>query len=122
MTTTMIRTETSTRSTSGADQLRDLMHDALAVVADDADSFDGRTPAGQVLVSLATLARQAAGALGGEPGTVLAGGPAVVVVRDFAAAVQLLDRAASRSAATADVDGLLATAKGLHARLHDTIA
>jgi hypothetical protein len=92
------------------------------VVADDADSFDGRTPAGQVLVSLATLARQAAGALGDEPGTALVGGPAVVVVRDFAAAVQLLDRAVSRSAATVDVDGLLATAKGLHARLHDTIA
>src|SRR3954454_9847564 len=65
MTTTMFRPETTTRSTSGADQLLDLMHDTLAVVADDADSFDGRTPTGQVLVSLATLGRQAGGAVGG---------------------------------------------------------
>jgi hypothetical protein len=98
------------------------MHDALAVAADDtADSFDSRTPAGRALVSLATLARQAAGALGAEPGTTIAGGPGVVVVREFAAAVRLLDQAAARSAASADVDGFLAAAKGTHARLHDAV-
>jgi hypothetical protein len=119
--TTMLRTEI--RTISGADQLLDLLDDALAVVADDAtDSYDGRTPAGQALLSLAALARQAAGALGADPGTVLAGGPGVVVVREFAAAVQLLHRAVSQAAGPAGVDGFVATAKGLHAQLHDAVA
>src|SRR4051794_40603328 len=120
MTTTMLRRETTTRTASA--DLRKLMHDALDVAADDAaNSFDSRTPAGRALLSLATLARQAAGALGAEPGTTLAGGPGVVVVREFTAAVRRLDRAASRSGESADVDGFLATAKGMHARLHDAV-
>jgi hypothetical protein len=115
--TTMVRTETSTGT---ADLLRDVLHDALDVAADgDVDAFDSRTPSGRALVSLAALARQAAGALGDEPGIPVADGPGVVVVRDLAAAVRLLDRALSRSAEPADVDGFLPTAKGLQARLHD---
>lgn len=122
MTTTTLRSETTTRTASGAELLGELLHDALAVAADDAaDSSDSRTPTGRALVSLATLARQAAGALGADPGLPVAGGPGVVVVREFAAAVRLFDRAVSRSAASADLDGFLATAKGLHARLHDAV-
>src|SRR4051794_41744720 len=104
MTTTMLRSETTTHTTSGAVLLRDLMHDALAVAADDdAESFDSRTPTGRVLLLLATLARQAAGAFGVEAGIPLAAGPGVVVVREFAAAVRLLDEAVSRSPESADV-------------------
>jgi hypothetical protein len=121
MTTTMPRrpmprSETATRT---AGLLGEVLHDALDVAADgDADSFDSRTPSGRALVSLATLARQAAGALGDEPGIPVAGGPGVVVVREFAAAVRLFDRALAHSPESADVDGMLATAKGLQARLH----
>jgi hypothetical protein len=120
MTTTTFPGQTTTRTASAL--LRDLMNDALAVVADeDTDSFDSRTPAGRAVLSLAALARQAAGALGADAGTTVASGPGVVVVREFAAAAHLLDSAGSGSE-PADVDGFLATAKGLHARLHDAVA
>jgi hypothetical protein len=123
MTTTMLHGDTATRTTSGTDQLRGLMHDALCVAADDtADSFDSRTATGRALLSLAALARQAAGALGAEPGIPVASGPGVVVVREFAAAVRLLDQAVSTPAEPGDVEGLLATAKGLHAHLHEAVA
>jgi hypothetical protein len=123
MTTTMIHSDDTTRTASGADILRGLMRDALSVAADDAaDSFHSRTATGRALLSLAAVARQAAGALGAEPGIPVASGPGVVVVREFAAAVRLLDQAASTHAERADVDGFLATAKGLHAQLHDAVA
>jgi len=116
--TTMLHSETTTRTASSADLLRDLLHDALSVAADDtADSFDSRTATGSALLSLAGLARQAAGALGAEPGFPVTSAPGVVVVRELAAAVRLLD-----STGDGDVDGLLATAKGLHAQLHDAVA
>ena len=90
MTTTMQHTDTATR-TSSADALRDLMHDALSVAADDtAVSFDGGTVAGRTLLALAAVARQAAKALGADPGITVLAGPGVVVVREFAAAVRLL--------------------------------
>jgi hypothetical protein len=76
------------------------------VAGEDPDSFDARTTDGRALLALAALARQAAGALGADAGTTVASGPGVVVVREFAAAVRVLDRAAG----VADVDGFLATA------------
>lgn len=121
-TTTLLRTSTTTTTTtsmSGLDDLRALMYDALSVAADESpDSFDGGTTQGRTLLALAGVARQAAGALGADPGITVLAGPGVVVVREFAAAVRLLDRAASAEGA-GDLDGLLATAKGLHAQLRE---
>ncbi|NYJ06544.1 hypothetical protein [Petropleomorpha daqingensis] len=92
MTTTMIRSETTTSTT---DLLRDVLHATLDRVAgEDPDSFDSRTPGGRELLSLAARARQAAGSLGADAGTTVASGPGIVVVREFAAAVRLLDQAA----------------------------
>ena len=120
MTTTMLHTDTPT--TSDIDDIRALLHDALDVAADDsADLFDGGTATGKTLLALAALARQTAGALGADPGITVLAGPGVVVVRELAAAVRLLDQAASDGVA-ADLDGVRATAKGLHARLHDATA
>jgi hypothetical protein len=121
MTTTMLRTDSPIRTTtSGGDDLRALMHEALSVAADDSsDSFDGGTTTGRTLLALAALARQAAGALGADPGITVLAGPGVVVVRELAAAVRLLDRAVASDRGAGDLDGLLATAKGLHAQLHE---
>ena len=120
-TTTILRPDTATQ-TSSVDALRDLMHDGLSVAADDvADSFDGGTVTGRTLLALAAVARAAAGALGADPGITVLAGPGVVVVREFAAAVRLLDSVAG-SADEGNLDGLLATAKGLHAQLHETAA
>ena len=120
MTTTMLSSETTTRTASGADLLRQLMDDALCVAADDAaDSFDSRTATGRTLLSLAAVARRAAGVLGAEPGIPLRSGPGVLVVREFAAAVRLLD---GTQEGAGDVDGLLPAAKALHAQLHEALA
>jgi hypothetical protein len=119
-TTTILRPDTATRSSS-ADALRDLMHDALSVAADDAaDTFDGGTVTGRTLLAMAAVARQAARALGADPGITVLAGPGVVVVREFAAAVRLLDSVAD-SGNEGYLDGLLAMAKGLHAQLHDAV-
>jgi hypothetical protein len=122
MTTTMLHTDSTTpTTTSGVDDLRALMYDALSVADDDfPDAFDGGTTQGRTLLALARLARQAAGALGADPGIAILAGPGPVVVRELAAAVRLLDRAAA-SGRTGDLDGLLATAKGLHAQLHEAV-
>jgi hypothetical protein len=124
MTTTILHSGGTTRTTpSAADLLRALVDDALSVAADDdADRFDGGTRAGHALLSLAGLARRAAGALGADPGITITAAPGVVVVRELAAAARLLDSVASRDGGTADLDGLLATAKGVHARLHEVVA
>ena len=123
MTTTMLHTgsTSTTLTTSGVDDLRALMYDALSVADDDfPDAFDGGTTKGRTLLALAKLARQAAGALGADPGIAVLAGPGPVVVRELAAAVRLLDRAAA-SGRTGDLDGFLATAKGLHAQLHEAV-
>jgi hypothetical protein len=122
MTTTMLHTDSRTlTTTSGVDDLRALMYDALSVADDDfPDAFDGGTTRGRTLLALARLARQAAGALGADPGIAVLAGPGPVVVRELAAAVRLLDRAAA-SGRTGDLDGFLATAKGLHAQLHEAV-
>ncbi len=118
MTTTMFRTDSTT---SALDDLRAVMYEALALAEDDfPDSFDGGTTNGRTLLALAALGRQAAGALGSDPGITVLAGPGPVVVRELAAAVRLLDRAAA-SGGQGDLDGFLPTAKALHARLHDAV-
>jgi len=92
MTTTMLRGETRAAST---DLLRDVLHTTLDRVAgEDPDTYDSRTADGQELLSLAALARRTARALGADAGTTVTSGPGIVVVREFAAAVRLLDQAA----------------------------
>ena len=119
MTTTMLRPDSTI---SGLDDLRALLSDALSVAEDDfPDSFDGGTTNGRTLLALAALARQAAGALGADPGITVLAGPGPVVVRELAAAVRLLDRAGV-SDRGGDLDGFLPTAKALHARLHESVA
>src|SRR5215203_2528372 len=94
MTTTLL--DTGTTRTSATDALRLLLDDVLLSVAadDDADRYSSRTATGQALLSLATLARRAAGALGAEPGATLTGAAGIVVQRELAAAVRLLDEVA----------------------------
>jgi hypothetical protein len=120
MTTTTILRPDTTR-TSSADALRELMHDVLSLAADDAVSFDGGTVPGRTLLALSAVTRQAARALGADPGIMVLSGPGVVVVRDFVAAVRLFDSVAD-SADQGNLDGLLAMAKGLHAQLHEAVA
>jgi hypothetical protein len=116
MTTTTLRTDSTT---SALDDLRAVMYEALALAEDDfPDSFDGGTTNGRTLLALAALGRQAAGALGSDPGITVLAGPGPVVVRELAAAIRLLDRAAA-SGGRGDLDGFLPTAKALHARLHE---
>jgi hypothetical protein len=117
--TTMLRTD---NTTSGLDDLRTLMYDALSVAEDDfPDAFDGGTTKGRTLLALAALARQAAGALGADPGITVLAGPGPVVVRELAAAIRLLDRAAASDRGAGDLGGFLPTAKALHARLHEAV-
>jgi hypothetical protein len=119
----MLRTD-STTTVSGADTLRMLMNDALSVASDDdADQYSSSTVAGRTLLAMAAVARQAARVLGEDPGTPLTAGSGVVVERELAAAVRLLDRAGEpRDDASVYLDGLLAMAKGLHAQLHEAVA
>ncbi len=126
MTTTTFRADgASGTATSGTEMLLALLRDALSVAAEqDPDRLHSRTTAGRALVSLSALAREAAAALGADPGPRLTAGPGVVVLRELAAATGLLDRAAARSAedTTAPNQGiLLATAKGLHACLLEDV-
>jgi hypothetical protein len=126
MTTTMLRpdTTTSVTATSGLDDLRALLYDALSVTEDDdfLGAFDGGTTKGRTLLALAALARQAVGALGGDPGITVLAGPGPVVVRELATAVRLLDRVAVSHRGPGDLEGFLPTAKALHARLHEAVA
>ena len=123
MTTTLI--QTGTTPTPATDALRHLLDDVLASVgADDApERYSSRTPAGRTLLSLATLARRAAGALGADPGVALTGGPGIVVQRELASAVRLLEEAAQAPHAEPwEIDDLLVPAQRLRAELLDTPA
>ena len=126
MTATIHRTDSTSLTTTGAELLLVLLRDALSVAADqDPDRLHSATAAGRALVALSALAREAARALGAEPGPPLTGGPGVVVVRELSAATRLLDRAASRATrdgVSPDVADLVATAKGLHAHLLEAVA
>ena len=94
----------------------------MSVAADDdADRYSSRTPAGRALLSLATLARRAAGALGAEPGVTLPGAAGVVVQRELAAAARLLDEAAEAAHGDAwEIADLLVRAERLQAQLAAT--
>ncbi len=123
MTTTLI--QTGTTPTPAIDALRHLLDDVLSSVgADDAtERYSSRTPAGRTLLSLATLARRAAGALGADPGVALTGGPGVVVQRELASAVRLLQEAARAAHAEPwEIDDLLVPAQRLQAELMETPA
>src|SRR4051794_30630483 len=91
MTTMLLQTTTATPAT---DVLRLPLDDVLVSLGDD-DRYSSTTPAGRTLVSLATLARRAAGALCLGPGTAHAGGSGLVVRRELAAAARLLGDAAT---------------------------
>ena len=116
--TTML--ESGTTRTSATDDLRLLLDDVLLSVAagDDADRYSSRTPAGRTLLSLATLARRAAGALGADPGVELDGAAGVVVQRELAAAARLLHEAAEAADGESwEIADLLVRAERLQAQL-----
>lgn len=122
MTTTLAPTPiTSSPVVTGTDTLLDLLHDSLSAIEEqDPDSLHSTSAAGRALVSLSSIARQAAGALGSESGVCLADAAGVVVVRDLVSATRLLSRAASRGASgdrDAQVSRLVPPAKGMHATL-----
>src|SRR4051794_16397990 len=118
MTTTLPRT--GTIQTPAIDALRLVMDDVLLSVAtdDDADRYSSGTAAGQALLSLATLARRAAGALGAQPGVPLTDAAGIVVQRELAAAARLLDEAAGAADGESwGIADLLVRAERLQARL-----
>ena len=117
MMTTLLQTGTSLTPTT--DALRLLVDDGLLTVADDdADRYSSRTPAGRTLLSLATLARRAAGALDAQRGALLTGAEGVVVQRELAAAARLLDEAAEAAHREPwEIADLLVRAERLQAQL-----
>jgi hypothetical protein len=119
MTTMLLQTTTATPAT---DVLRLLLDDVLVSLGDD-DRYSSATPAGRTLVSLATLARRAAGALCLGPGTAHAGGSALAVRRDLAAAARLLgDAATSANGESWEIADLLVRAERLQAQWVETLA
>ena len=103
----------------------EVLRDALLACAEpDLDVFHSATPAGRAATSLAGLARSAVAALGAEPGQVLHDGPGVVVIRDLAQAVMLVEVAAAGvtdSARSPALDGLAASIGAACATLQETI-
>ena len=113
-----------TTATPSSDVLRVLLDEALSMASDDAaDRYSSRTPAGRALLSLAALARRAAGALGAEPGVPLTSGPGIVVQRELAAAAHLLDEAVEAAdGESPEIADLLVPAQRLHAHLQEALA
>ncbi len=103
----------------------EVLRDALVACAEpDLDVFHSTTAAGRAATSLAGLARSAVAVLGAEPGHVLHYGPGVVVIRDLAQAVMLVEVAAPRatdSAGSPALDGLAASIGVAYATLQETI-
>ena len=122
MTTTLLRTGTTATPTT--DVLRVLLDEALSVASDDAaDRYSSRTVAGRALLSLAALARRAAGALGADPGVPLASAPGIVVQRELAAAARLLDEAVEAAdGESPEITDLLLPAQRQHAHLLEALA
>jgi hypothetical protein len=99
------------------------VEDVLLCVAadDDADRYSSRMPAGRALLSLATLVRRAAFALGAEPGIGLTGAAGIVVQRELAAAARLLDEVAAAACSESwEIADLLVQAERLQAELAAT--
>jgi hypothetical protein len=122
MTTMLLHPGTTTTPTT--DVLRVLLDEALSVASDDAaDRYSSRTPAGRALLSLAALARRAAGALGADAGVPLSSGPGIVVQRELAAAAHLLDGAVDAAdGESPEIAELLGPAQRLHAHLQEALA
>ncbi|SOE01423.1 hypothetical protein [Blastococcus haudaquaticus] len=122
MTTTLLRPDATRTPTT--DVLRVLLDEVLSEVADDAtDRYSSRTPAGRALLSLAALARRAAGALGADAGVALTSGPGVVVQRELAAATHLLDQAVGAAGGESpEVAEFVVPAQRLHAHLLQALA
>jgi hypothetical protein len=118
----MTTTSLDTGTTSATSALRLLVDDVLLAVAadDEADRYAGRAPAGRALVSLATLARRAAGALAADSGGTLDDAPGTAVRRELAAAARLLGEAAEGAHGEPwQIADLLVRAERLRAQLPD---
>lgn len=101
--------------------LRDTL---LACAKPGLDVFHSTTAAGRAATSLAGLARSAGAALGAEPRPVLHDGPGVVVIRDLAQAVILVEVAAAHAtdrARSPSLDGLAASIEAACTTLQETI-
>jgi hypothetical protein len=122
MTTMLLHTDPT--ALPATDVLRVLLDEALSVASDDAaDEYSSRTAAGRALLSLAALARRAAGALGADPGVPLASGPGIVVQRELAAAARLLDEAVEAADGDSpELADLLLPAQRLHTHLLESLA
>lgn len=126
MTITLHRSEiTAPAEQSSTARVLEVLRDALFACAEpDLDVFHSTTPAGRAVTSLAGLARSAVAALGTEPAPVLHDGPGVVVIRDLAHAVMLVEVAAGHttdSARPPALDGLAASIRVAHATLREAI-
>jgi hypothetical protein len=115
----MTTTSLDTGTTPVTDALRALMDDVLlSVTADDTDRYAGRTPSGQALLSLAALARRAAGALAEETAGTLDDAADSAVRREFADAARLLGEAADAAHGESwRIADLLVRAERVQARL-----
>jgi hypothetical protein len=114
----------STSTAVATDVLLSVLDDAIDLCAqhEDDDLHTG-TAAGRALADLAALARVMVHCLGGDGGTPLVEGHGVVVVREIVTATRLLRRTldAADPATPVGADGLVASAKGLHARLREAM-
>jgi len=118
----MTTTSLDSGTTSATSALRRLVDDVLLAVAadDDADRYSSRTTTGRALVSLAALARRAAGALAADSGGTADGAPGTAVRRELAAAARLLGEAAEGAHGEPwQIADLLVRAERLRAQLPD---
>jgi hypothetical protein len=115
----MTTTSLDTGTTPATDALRLLVDDVLlSVSADDTDRYAGHTPSGQALLSLAALARRAAGVLAEETAGTLDGAVDSAVRQEFAAAARLLGEAADAAHGESwRIADLLVRAERVQARL-----
>jgi hypothetical protein len=115
----MTTTSFETRTTPATDALRLLVDDVLlSVAADDSDRYAGHTPSGQALLSLAALARRAAGVLAEETAGTLDSAVDSAVRQEFANAARLLAEAADAAHGESwRIADLLVRAERVQARL-----
>jgi hypothetical protein len=115
----MTTTSLDTGTTPATDAIRLLVEDVLLSVTaeDDPDRYSSRTPAGQALLSLATLARRAVAALSAEAEPLL-DAPGTAVQRELGAAARLLGEAAEAAHREPwQITDLLVRAERLQAQL-----